>query len=58
MGFRILSQEEFDRLSVKERVEYLRQGIAALEDLKDQIRAQILQDTGERLRHLSAPEDK
>ena len=52
MAFRILSQEEFDRLTTKQRADYLREALLALEELKDQLRAQVMRDTGEHIREV------
>ena len=52
MGFRVLSQDEFDALSTRERIEYLRQAIQALDELKDQVRVAILRDEGDQVRQV------
>ena len=48
-GFRILGHDEFDRLSIHDRIEYLRKAIAALDDLKDQLKAHVMRETGQSL---------
>jgi hypothetical protein len=52
-GFRLLSAEEFAKLGARERIEYLREAIAALEEFKAQLRAQIVTDTAETIRAAS-----
>ncbi len=46
--FRLLSHDEFDRLTTRERVEYLRDAIAALDELRSQFRSQIFMDVSAR----------
>ena len=48
-GFRILTEEEFASLTTQERIEYLRDAIAALDEMKAVIMRQIMADTAEAL---------
>jgi hypothetical protein len=45
-GFRILSHDEFEALSIDSRIEYLRQAIAALDELKGQLTVHVMRETG------------
>jgi hypothetical protein len=45
-GFRILSHDEFEALSIEARIDYLRQAIAALEELKGQLKVHVMHETG------------
>lgn len=57
MKFKLLSQEEFDRLSIKARIDYLRQAMALIEELKSQMQSQVIRDTAEHIRQLASRRD-
>jgi hypothetical protein len=48
-GFRILSHDEFEALSVEARIDYLRHAIAALDELKGQLKVHVMHETGAEL---------
>jgi hypothetical protein len=45
-GFRILSHDEFEALSIEARIVYLREAIAALDELKGQLKVHVMHETG------------
>ena len=55
MSFRLLDDDEFDRLSDKQRVEYLACAIDALEKLRLQIHRQLSSDVDDQQVEQSAP---
>ena len=57
MTFKLLTQEEFEVLSTKARIDYLRRAMAAIEELKSQIQGQVIRDTAEHIRQIASRKD-
>jgi len=56
-SFRLLTEDEFNALDTKARIEYLRQAIAALDRFKSQLQAQVARDTLAHILHTASGSD-